>query len=878
MDSTYQPQALEKALQARWQREQAFAARESTSETDGETGGESASGEKFYCLSMFPYPSGKLHMGHVRNYTIGDAISRFQRLLGKNVLQPMGWDAFGLPAENAALKHGVAPAAWTVQNIAHMRQQLQSLGLAIDWQREIQTCDPAYYRHEQWFFLKLYERGLVYQKTAEVNWDPVDQTVLANEQVIDGRGWRSGALVEKKQIRQWFIKITAYADELLKDLHTLEQWPEAVKKMQEAWLGRSEGVELDFALTTPQGELRAIRVYTTRPDTLFGVSYLAIAADHPLATLAAVNNAEVTAFIAECRQGSTAEADLATQEKKGLATAFTVIHPLTQEALPVFIANFVLSSYGTGAVMAVPAHDSRDFAFAEKYQLPIRPVVFPENGEHDFKAEAYTAPGRLQDSAQWTGLSSTEAKSAIGEYLEQQGIGMRKVQYRLRDWGISRQRYWGAPIPMIYCDDCGVIPVPEADLPVVLPTDIVLTEPRSPLPTHPDFASVTCPQCGKSARRETDTFDTFFESSWYYARFACPDAATMTDARAQYWLPVDQYIGGIEHAVLHLLYARFFHKAMRDLGLVPGNEPFRRLLTQGMVIAPTFYREVAGQKQYFSASEVEYAPVHAKGGREIQPVLLADGLPVVKGALEKMSKSKNNGVDPEPLIAEYGADTLRLFMLFTSPPEQSLEWSDSAIEGAQRFLKRLWRAVYQHWQQGVVTAMNQQTSANLSKAGKALRRKLHQTIAKVEQDYRERYAFNTAIAACMELLNAAQEYEEASASAQALRQEVFETLAVLLSPIVPHLSQALWEGLGKSGLIIQARFPQVDSAALAAEEMTLVIQINGKLRDELTVAVGSDPDTIQAEALALASVQKHLNGQTPKKIIYVPGKLLNIVA
>ncbi len=871
MDSTYQPQALEKALQARWRREQAFSAHET------------ASGEKFYCLSMFPYPSGKLHMGHVRNYTIGDAISRFQRLLGKNVLQPMGWDAFGLPAENAALKHGVAPSAWTTQNIAHMRKQLQSLGLAVDWQREIQTCDPSYYRHEQWFFLKLYEKGLVYQKTAEVNWDPVDQTVLANEQVIDGRGWRSGALVEKKQIRQWFIKITAYADELLNDLNTLEDWPEAVKKMQEAWLGRSEGVELDFALTTPVADLKALRVYTTRPDTLFGVSYLAIAADHPLATLAATENAELTALMAECRQGSTAEADVATQEKKGLATGFTVIHPLTQEQLPVFVANFVLSSYGTGAVMAVPAHDSRDFAFAEKYQLPIRAVVFPENNDHDFKAEAYTGIGVLKHSAQWTGMPSPAAKKAIAEHLEQQGIGRQKVQYRLRDWGISRQRYWGAPIPMIYCDNCGIIPVPEADLPVVLPTDVVLASPRSPLHTREDFLSVQCPQCGALARRETDTFDTFFESSWYYARFACPDAETMTDDRAHYWLPVDQYIGGIEHAVLHLLYARFFHKAMRDLNLVPGDEPFSRLLTQGMVVAPTFYREdSAGHKNYFSASEVEYAFVHAKGGREVEPVLLTDGLAVRKGANEKMSKSKNNGVDPEPLIAEYGADTLRLFMLFTSPPEQSLEWSDSAIEGAQRFLKRLWRAVYQHWQNGVVTARNSgsngENRANLSKAGKALRRKLHQTIAKVEQDYRERYAFNTAIAACMELLNAAQEYEEENAYAQRLRQEVFETLAVLLSPIVPHLTQALWEGLGQSGLIIHAGFPPVDQAALLAEEITLVIQINGKLRDEFTIPLDWDAEKIKAEALKLAKVQKHLQGQAPKKIIYVPGKLLNIVA
>jgi leucyl-tRNA synthetase len=866
MDSTYQPQALEKALQARWQAQQAFTAQENTS------------GEKFYCLSMFPYPSGKLHMGHVRNYTIGDAISRFQRLLGKNVLQPMGWDAFGLPAENAALKHGVAPSAWTTQNIAHMRQQLQSLGLAIDWQREIQTCDPSYYRHEQWFFLKLYEKGLVYQKTAEVNWDPVDETVLANEQVIDGRGWRSGALVEKKQISQWFIKITAYAEELLNDLHALPQWPEAVKKMQDAWIGRSEGVELDFALQPASGEASTIRVYTTRPDTLFGVSYLAIAPDHPLAIQAAANHPALAAFIAECRLGSTAEADLATQEKKGMDSGLTVLHPLTQEVLPVFVANFVLSSYGTGAVMAVPAHDVRDFAFAQKYHLPIRPVVVPENAAHDFQSEAYTGVGHLQHSGQWTGMASPEAKKAIATHLEQQGLGTQKVQYRLRDWGISRQRYWGAPIPMIYCQDCGVLPVPEADLPVVLPTDVVLDSPRSPLHTREDFLAVKCPRCGALARRETDTFDTFFESSWYYARFACPDAETMTDARAYYWLPVDQYIGGIEHAVLHLLYARFFHKAMRDLGLVPGDEPFRRLLTQGMVVAPTFYREVHGQKQYFSPSEVDYGFAAAKGGREVAPVLLADGLPVIQGANEKMSKSKNNGVDPEPLLAEYGADTLRLFMLFTSAPEQSLEWSDSGIEGAQRFLKRLWRAVYVHWQNGVVPAMDANSSHNLSKAGKALRRKLHQTIAKVEQDYRERYAFNTAIAACMELLNATQEYEESSESAQALRQEVFEVLCLLLSPIVPHITQALWEeGLGQTGLIVAAGFPAVDEAALTAEEMTLVIQINGKLRDEWTIPRDWDAEKIKTDALTLATVQKHLQGQPPKKIVYVPGKLLNIV-
>lgn len=815
MQADYRPDVIENAAQTWWQQHQTFRATEDTSK------------EKFYCLSMFPYPSGQLHMGHVRNYTIGDVISRYQRMLGKNVLQPMGWDAFGLPAENAALKHQVPPAEWTYKNIDYMRAQLQRLGLAYDWDREIATCKPDYYRWEQWLFVRLFKKGLVYNKTAAVNWDPVDQTVLANEQVIDGRGWRSGALVERREIPQWFMKITDYAEDLRDDLQQLSGWPEQVKTMQANWIGRSEGVQITFAVADSEEDLA---VYTTRPDTLMGVSYLAIAAEHPLALRMAETNAQLQQFIEECKKTDTTEAALETAEKKGMATGVSVIHPVSGERIPVWVANFVLMGYGTGAVMSVPAHDQRDFEFAQKYDLPIRQVIEPtDDSEIDLQQNAFTEKGRLVNSSQFTGLTSAEAFDAIADELTKQNKGERQVNYRLRDWGVSRQRYWGTPIPIIYCERCGAVPVPEADLPVLLPEDVVVDGSGSPIKSMPEFYQCDCPECGKPARRETDTFDTFFESSWYYARFTSADNhEAMLDQRADYWLPVDQYIGGIEHAVLHLLYARFFHKLLRDEGLVSGDEPFKNLLTQGMV--------------------------------------LKDGA--------KMSKSKGNTVDPQALIDEYGADTARLFMMFAAPPEMSLEWSDNAVEGANRFLKRLWRSVHEHTEKGVVKDKN---LTDLSEAATDLRRLAHQTLTKVGDDLGRRHTFNTAIAAVMELMNGLSKFTEQDTQARAVRQEVLELVVLMLAPITPHICHALWTQLGYDKAVIDAQWPEVDAEALKQDKTELMIQVNGKLRSKLMVDVNAQQADIEPLAIADENVQRYIDGKTIRKVILVPGRLINIV-
>ena len=861
MHEQYDPQAIESQAQNYWDSHHVFRARED------------AGREKFYCLSMFPYPSGRLHMGHVRNYTIGDVIARYQRMQGRNVLQPMGWDAFGLPAENAAHKNKVPPAKWTYENIAYMREQLKSLGFGYDWERELATCRPEYYRWEQWFFTKLYEKGLVYKKKATVNWDPVDQTVLANEQVIDGKGWRSGAPVERREIPQWFLKITDYADQLLDDLGQLDGWPEQVRTMQANWIGRSEGVEMQFAVA---GEPDPLTIFTTRPDTLMGVTYVAVAPEHPLALRAAGGNPDLAAFVEACRHTKVAEADMATLEKQGMDTGFRAVHPVTGETVPVWVANFVLMEYGSGAVMAVPAHDQRDWEFAKAYGLPIRQVIFPRDGAEtvDLEAGAFTEKGILGESGEFSGLSSNEAFAAIASHLEQAGHGRIKVNYRLRDWGVSRQRYWGCPIPMINCPSCGSVPVPEDQLPVVLPEDVSFEGVGSPIKKMPSFYETTCPSCGGKAERETDTFDTFFESSWYYARYACPDNdQAMLDERATYWTPVDQYIGGIEHAVLHLLYARFFHKLMRDMGLIGGDEPFKRLLTQGMVVADTYYRQDAsGRKDWFNPADVEVT--RDEKGRPVQAVLRSDGQPVEIGGTEKMSKSKNNGVDPQALIARYGADTVRLFTMFAAPPDQSLEWSDSGVDGASRFIKRLWRQVFEHVNRGPADLVD---PATMNDAQKALRRKLHQTIQKVSDDVGRRYTFNTAIAANMELLNDLSKFEDDSVQGRALMQEALEAVVLMLSPIIPHVCHVLWQALGHADAVIDARWPAVDESALVSDSIELVVQVNGKLRANIQVPAAASKEQIEEAALANENVQRFLEDKTVRKIIVVPGRLVNVV-
>ncbi|GAB5604101.1 leucine--tRNA ligase [Sideroxyarcus sp. TK5] len=864
MQQHYSPKDIEAAAQQEWEASQAFKADEHSNKP------------KYYCLSMFPYPSGKLHMGHVRNYTIGDVLSRYHQMKGYNVLQPMGWDAFGLPAENAAMANNVPPAGWTYSNIDYMKQQLKSLGLGVDWSREVTTCKPDYYRWEQWLFTRLFKKGVIYKKTSVVNWDPIDNTVLANEQVIDGRGWRSGALVEKRDIPMYFFRITQYADQLLGDLDQLDGWPEQVKTMQANWIGKSYGVRFAF----PYGNDEKLWVYTTRADTIMGVTFVAVAAEHPLATQAALNNPALAAFIEECKLGSVAESDIATMEKKGMDTGLKVTHPLTGEQVPVWVGNYVLMGYGEGAVMAVPAHDERDFGFAKKYNLPIKQSiqVAGEAFSTDAWAEWYgdKEKGVCINSGKYDGLNHDAAVDAIAADLAAKGLGEKKTQFRLRDWGISRQRYWGCPIPIIHCPSCGDVAVPDEQLPVKLPEDVVPDGAGSPLAKMPEFYECTCPQCGGAAKRETDTMDTFVESSWYYARYASPqcDTGMVDKTAAAKWLPVDQYIGGIEHAILHLLYARFFHKLMRDEGLVQDDEPFKNLLTQGMVVAPTFYREEAsGKKLWINPADVD-VEVDAKA-RPLGAKLKADGQPVIIGGTEKMSKSKNNGVDPQAIIDAYGADTARLFMMFAAPPDQQLEWSDAGVEGAFRFLKRVWKAVHDHVEQGVVAAYK---DGELSAAAKALRLQLHQTIQKIDDDYGRRKTFNTAIAATMELLNALGKFDQDTPVARSVAQEVLENAVLLLNPIVPHIAEALWTALRPGTVLREQPFPQADAAALVQDEIELMIQVNGKLRGSLRVSKDADKARIEQLALAHEAVQRHLEGATAKKVIVVPGRLVNVVA
>ena len=875
MQEHYQPSAIEPAAQQKWADERAFNV------------SEDASKPKFYCLSMFPYPSGKLHMGHVRNYTIGDVRSRFKKMQGFNVLQPMGWDAFGMPAENAAINHQVAPSKWTYENIAYMRKQLQSLGFALDWEREIATCRPEYYRWEQLLFTKLFEKGIVYKKLGTVNWDPIDQTVLANEQVIDGRGWRSGALVEKREIPMYYFKITDYAEQLLADLDGLD-WPEQVKTMQRNWIGKSRGMTVRFQVAAdsreglPESHREFVQVYTTRPDTLMGATYVAVAAEHPLAAAAAEKQPALQAFIAECKAGSVAEADMATMEKKGMPTGRFVINPLNGERLEVWVANYVLWGYGDGAVMAVPAHDERDFAFAKQYHLPIKQVISVDGQPFDAAQwqdwYADKENGVLVNSNEFNGLNFQAAFDAIAAKLQAASAGEPKTQYRLRDWGISRQRYWGCPVPIIHCDACGDVPVPEQDLPVVLPENVVPDGAGSPLAKMPEFYETKCPKCGGAAKRETDTMDTFVESSWYQFRYMSPrdDAHMVAPEAAAYWGQADQYIGGIEHAILHLLYARFFTKLMNDEGIVSVREPFKQLLTQGMVLAATYYRESAdGKKTWFNPAEVRVQTDDK--GRPVSAVLEADGQPVVIGGVEKMSKSKNNGVDPQQIIDAYGADTARLFMMFASPPEQSLEWSDAGVEGAHRFLRRLWRTVYEFVQNGGSGASKFSGSQEaLSGSLKDLRFKLHSTIAKVTDDYDRRQQFNTAIAAVMELLNQYDKTDTSGEHGQAVAREVLEAVVLLLSPIVPHICETLWGELA-GGNLWQQSWPAVDNAALVQTEIEIRVQVNGKLRDKIQIAADAGEAAVKAAALATAGAQKFMEGKEPKKIVVVPKRLVNIV-
>ena len=875
MQEHYQPSLTEPAAREKWAAHRVFNVQEDSSKP------------KFYCLSMFPYPSGKLHMGHVRNYTIGDVRSRFKKMQGFNVLQPMGWDAFGMPAENAAINHQVAPSKWTYENIAYMRKQLQSLGFALDWEREIATCRPEYYRWEQLLFTKLFEKGIVYKKLGTVNWDPIDQTVLANEQVIDGRGWRSGALVEKREIPMYYFKITDYAEQLLADLDGLD-WPEQVKTMQRNWIGKSRGMTVRFQVAAdsreglPESHREFVQVYTTRPDTLMGATYVAVAAEHPLAAAAAEKQPALQTFIAECKAGSVAEADMATMEKKGMPTGRFVINPLNGERLEVWVANYVLWGYGDGAVMAVPAHDERDFAFAKQYHLPIKQVISVDGQPFDAAQwqdwYADKENGVLVNSNEFNGLNFQAAFDAIAAKLQAASAGEPKTQYRLRDWGISRQRYWGCPVPIIHCDTCGDVPVPAKDLPVVLPENVVPDGAGSPLAKMPEFYETTCPKCGGAAKRETDTMDTFVESSWYQFRYMSPrdDAHMVAPEAAAYWGQADQYIGGIEHAILHLLYARFFTKLMNDEGIVSVREPFKQLLTQGMVLAATYYRESAdGKKTWFNPAEVRVQTDDK--GRPVSAVLEADGQPVVIGGVEKMSKSKNNGVDPQQIIDAYGADTARLFMMFASPPEQSLEWSDAGVEGAHRFLRRLWRTVYEFVQNGGSGVSKFSGSQEtLSSSLKDLRFKLHSTIAKVTDDYDRRQQFNTAIAAVMELLNQYDKTDTSGEHGQAVTREVLEAVVLLLSPIVPHICETLWGELA-GGNLWQQSWPAVDNAALVQTEIEIRVQVNGKLRDKIQIAADADEAAVKAAALATAGAQKFMEGKAPKKIVVVPKRLVNIV-
>ncbi|WP_313173838.1 leucine--tRNA ligase [Stenotrophomonas sp.] len=871
----YDPQQVEAAAQKFWEAEKAYEVNETSDKP------------KYYCLSMLPYPSGALHMGHVRNYTIGDVISRYKRMTGHNVLQPMGWDAFGLPAENAAIKNKTAPAKWTYANIGHMRSQLKSLGYAIDWSREFATCTPDYYVHEQRMFTRLMRKGLAYRRNSVVNWDPVDNTVLANEQVIDGRGWRSGALVEKREIPQWFLRITDYAQELLDGLDELPGWPDSVKTMQRNWIGRSEGLEIQFDVRDVDGAaLDPLRVFTTRPDTVMGVSFVSIAGEHPLAVHAAKNNPQLAAMLAELKQGGVSEAELETQEKRGMDTGLKAIHPVSGEQVPIWVANFVLMGYGTGAVMAVPGHDQRDFEFASKYDLPKKQVIAlksPKNDdERSYDASRWqdwygdkTRETELVNSAEFDGLDFQGAFEALAERFERKAQGQRRINYRLRDWGVSRQRYWGCPIPVIYCDKCGAVPVPEDQLPVILPEDVTLNGTGSPIKADPEWRKTTCPDCGGAAERETDTFDTFMESSWYYARYTSPGAREAVDKRGNYWLPVDQYIGGIEHAILHLMYFRFFHKLLRDARMVDSNEPAQNLLCQGMVIAETFYRQNSdGSKDWFNPADVD--TVRDERGRITGATLREDGQPVVIGGVEKMSKSKNNGVDPQSMVAKYGADTVRLFSMFAAPPEQSLEWNEAGVDGMARFLRRLWAMVQKHVVDGVAPALD---AAALDAGQKAMRRKTHETIGKVSDDYGRRHAFNTAIAAVMELLNALAKFDDASAQGRAVRQEALQAAVLLLNPITPHACHAMWQLLGHAETLLEDQpFPQVDSAALVKDSLTLAVQVNGKLRGTIEVAADAAREQIEVLAREEPNAAKFLEGLSIRKVIIVPGKIVNIVA
>ncbi|MDX1459477.1 MAG: leucine--tRNA ligase [Xanthomonadales bacterium] len=862
--SPYDPGAIEPRIQARWARERSF---EVSEEPDR---------EKFYCLSMLPYPSGALHMGHVRNYTIGDVISRYQRMLGKNVLQPMGWDAFGLPAENAAIKNHTAPAAWTYRNIENMKAQLQRLGFAYDWTREVTTCRPEYYRWEQLMFTRMMKAGLAYRKDAEVNWDPVDQTVLANEQVVDGRGWRSGAVVERRSIPQWFLKITDYADELLEELDRLEGWPDAVKTMQRNWIGRSEGIEFDLQVCDENGRVVddgvAIRVFTTRPDTSFGMTYAVLAPEHPMVDDLTVETQREA--VEQLRQtvGAETEADRMAEggQKRGVFTGAWVLNPFSGNPVPVYIAEYVLMGYGTGAIMAVPGEDQRDWDFARQHELPIIRTVQPPD---DWAGEAYTDDGPKINSDWLNGLDKAESLRRSMEWLEEQGLGERTVNYRLRDWGVSRQRYWGCPIPVIYCSECGSVPVPESDLPVVLPEDVTFMGVQSPIKADPDWRRTQCPDCGSEAERETDTFDTFMESSWYYARYCCPDADSQLDQRADYWLPVDQYIGGIEHAILHLMYFRFYHKVMRDMGMVQSDEPATNLLCQGMVVAETFYLDHEdGGKTWINPADVTIE--RDQDGRPVSARLRDGGQEVAIGPVEKMSKSKNNGVDPGGLIARYGADTARLFSVSNSPPMQSLEWSESGVEGAHRFLKRLWNHVTALASKGPVQPLNVDM---LDDRQREIRRLTHDTIAKVSDDIERRYMINTAIAAIMELSNHLGRFDDESDQGRAVLDEGWRAIVRLLSPITPHVCEVLWEKLGGDSSLLAAGWPEVDESARVREQVTVVVQVNGKLRARLECSADASEEELKAQAMAEANVQRHVEGKTVRKVIYISGKLLNIV-
>jgi leucyl-tRNA synthetase len=879
---SYNPQLIEQEAQKHWDDQQTFVVREEPGR------------EKFYCLSMFPYPSGRLHMGHVRNYTIGDVIARYQRMLGKNVLQPMGWDAFGLPAENAAMAGGVAPAQWTFDNIAYMKRQLRLLGFAVDWEREVATCTPDYYRWNQWLFLRMLEQGIAYLKTGVVNWDPVDQTVLANEQVIDGRGWRTGAVVEKREIPMYYLAITRYAEELLAELDALPGWPEQVKLMQKNWIGKSYGVRIGFPYVLTAGEPSnhpgasrhpslskegnspsgILWVFTTRADTLMGATYVAVATGHPLALYAAQTNPELAAFIEECQQGGVTEAELAIQEKKGLPTGLSVTHPLTGEALPLWVANYVLMGYGEGAVMAVPAHDERDFAFAHKYHLPIKPVIRTRAGDHTPAPwqEAYADYGTCINSEQYNGLDFAQAVDAIAADLNAKGLGEKKVIWRLRDWGISRQRYWGTPIPIIHCAECGAVPVPNEQLPVILPDHLVPDGSGNPLNKCPEFWQVPCPKCGQPARRETDTMDTFVDSSWYFFRYCTPGATTMVDARADDWMPVDQYVGGIEHAILHLLYSRFWTKVMRDVGLTTVAEPFANLLTQGMVIAPTFYRDSAdGRKQWINPAEVTVKTDDK--GRPVAATLKRDDQAVCIGGIEKMAKSKNNGVDPQTLIDQYGADTARLFMMFAAPPDQALEWSDAGVAGAYRFLRRLWTFAAAH--QAAIRAAGEPDPAALTEAVRDLRREVHEAVRQARYDF-GRHQFNTVVSAGMKLLNALARLD-AGNGVDAVRREGLSILLRLLSPIVPHITHTLWRELGYGDEVLNAAWPEPDQVALARTLVKLVVQVNGKLRGQIQVPVDAGRSVIEQVALGDPHVQKFIDGKPIHKIVIAPGKLVNVV-